>query len=199
MCRNDGCHLFSFGNGQIRLARPGGADAERQVVMHDRIEVLLLPVRLGLDGMALGVDVNFVGGAFAVLAFGLADGLADVVDAQPVLATEFLLHLLEDRRGLTDLLGVAAEAQFILTTDDLHGEGIADHAQVAIGRPKEGQFFVGLFEGNAKIHGYIRKGVACWQVHHPCNLYDPGLAKIDNNGASRVAGYCRRFARFCRE
>jgi hypothetical protein len=51
------------------------------------------------------------------------------------------------------LIALAGDAQFVVAADELDAEGVADHSQMPIGRPKEGEFLVRLFEGNVEVHG----------------------------------------------
>ena len=83
------------------------------------------------------------------------DGVANVLDAQPILPAKLLLQLLEHAGGLGDLIRLAGQSQFLVTVDDLHAKRIPDHPQMPVGRAKEGQFLVGLFKGDAEVHEWF--------------------------------------------
>jgi hypothetical protein len=85
-------HVGGGGNGEIGLACPGRTDTERQIVLHHRVHIAFLAGRLGLYGMALGVNVDFVGTSLSLLIRRPPDGLADVVRAEPILPTKLLLQ-----------------------------------------------------------------------------------------------------------
>ena len=74
------------GDGEIGLARPRRADAQGQVMPQNPLHVPLLPLGLGFDGGAFGVDVDLVGGPLALRVRRPTDRLTDVLDAEPVLA-----------------------------------------------------------------------------------------------------------------
>ena len=66
-------------HGEIGLARAGGADAEGDRVLLDRVEIAALADGLGLDGLALGRDAHDVAGELAdLLLASFADELEDV-------------------------------------------------------------------------------------------------------------------------
>ena len=131
---------------------PAGPTQNVRSLLQHRLDVPLLALGLGLDRVALGVDVDLVGRPLPFGPRGGADRLADVLDAQPVLPAELPLHLLEHRRGLADLVALAGEAQLVVAADDADAERLADHPQVPVGRPEQGQLLVRLFEGDAEVH-----------------------------------------------
>ncbi len=135
------------GDGQIGLA--GAGRARCRTSGHARKSPRRIasgPSVLGRIGVPLGIDVNLVGGPLAFFIDGPADRLAHVLDAEPVLPAELLLHLLQHCGSLANLLALAGDANFIGTARNLHAERVADHAQIAIGRPEEGELLVRLFQ-----------------------------------------------------
>ena len=103
--------------------------------------------------MALGVDVDLVGGAGLLVLDRPADRLADVLGAEPVLPAELPLHLVEHRRGLGDLVLLAGQAELVVAAGDLDAERVADHPQVPVGRAEQGELLLRLFQGDVEVHG----------------------------------------------
>jgi len=102
--------------------------------------------------MPFDVDIHLVGGPAVFCVKGLANGIADVLDAQPVLPAELSLHLVDNPSRPGHLVFVAGHEDLVPAVGDRDAESVADHAQIAIGRPEEGQSFVGLFKGDAEVH-----------------------------------------------
>ena len=115
--------------------------------------VLFLARGFGLDGPTLHINVDLPLDALTKSADGGADGRADILDAQPILPAQFPLHLIDNRGRLPHLLAVAGQMKLIIPADHGHAKGFAEHFQMPIRRAKEGEFLVGLFEGNIQIHG----------------------------------------------
>ena len=95
----------------------------------------------------------------AVILLDAADGVTDLFDAEPILAAKGALELFEDGGGLGDLMVFADEADFLVAADDLDAEGVADHAQITVGRSEQGELLFGLFECDVQLHVDLRAGV----------------------------------------
>ncbi len=100
------------GDGEIGLARPRRADAKSQIVVQDRLDVVPLPRGFRLDGPALCVNVDLVGGMLAAVIGRSPNGVADIFDAQPILPAKAALQLVEHGRGLADLFTLAESGGF---------------------------------------------------------------------------------------
>src|SRR6266540_3581196 len=90
--------LHGDGHGQVGLAGAGGADAEDDRVGADRVDVLLLPDRLGLDGAAAHAEhavAEHVRGAHVLVAPDHVDRAAHGLGGQRVALFEQVDHLLE--------------------------------------------------------------------------------------------------------
>ncbi len=123
-------------------------------MVEDGVEVFSLARGFGFDRAGFGMNVDLVGGTFASVVGGVADGFADVIGAEPILSAEGALELIENGGGLADFFAVAEEADFFVASDDLNAEGIADEAEVFIRRAEESELLVGLFEGDVQLHRF---------------------------------------------
>ena len=127
-------------HGKICLARAGRADAERDRVLLDRIEIRALAERLGLDGLALCRDAyDITRKLLDLLLPALAHEAEDV--AHVLLAD--LLALGRQRQqagdglfGIEHVFRLAGDVDLLVAVGHAHVVFGLDHPQVLVKRPE---------------------------------------------------------------
>ena len=127
-------------HGKIRLARAGRADADRDRVLLDRVEIRALAERLCLDGLALGRDAHDVARKLLDL---LLPALAhEAEDVAHVLLAD-LLALGRQRQqpgngffGIEHVFRLAGDVDLLVAVGHAHVVFGLDHPQVLVKRPE---------------------------------------------------------------
>ena len=134
------------------LPVPAGPTQNVRSLREHRLDVPLLALGLGLDRVALGVDVDLVGRPLALARRPpcRSPGRRPRRSASPAGGASSASG--RARRRPWRPARVAGEAQLVVAADELHAERVADHPQVPVGRPEQGQLLVRLFEGDAEVH-----------------------------------------------
>ena len=127
-------------HGKVCFARAGRADAERDRVLLDRIEIRALAERLGLDGLALGRDAHDVARKLLDL---LLPALAhEAEDVAHVLLAD-LLALGRQRQqpgdgffGVEHVFRLTGDVDLLVAVGHAHVVFGLDHPQVLVKRPE---------------------------------------------------------------
>ena len=121
-------------------------------MIQHRFDVTLLAVGLGANRVPLGVNIDFVGVLLPLVMMHALQRLRYIIAAEPILAAELSLQLIQHRRRPGNLLFFAAEAKLIIACHDVHAQRFADHPQITVGRAEQGQLLLRLFQGNIEVH-----------------------------------------------
>ena len=127
-------------HGEVSLAGAGRADAERDRVLLNGIQIRALTERLGLDGLALGRDAHHI--ARKLLNFLLPALAHETEDVAHVLLADLLALGCERQQtgdglfGIEHVLGLTGDVDLLVAVGHAHVVFGLDHPQVLVKRPE---------------------------------------------------------------
>lgn len=156
--QDDAPHLLvaqgrdSHDDSQVRLARAGRSDAERDGIVADRIEVEPLPQRLGAHMAAARSHEDRVAEervqCLALAAAHETDAVADLMHRDCRALTIEILELFDERRCHLHLSGFAEDLELLAAADELAVKILAEHLQKLIPVPEKCVCFFMVFKDN---------------------------------------------------
>jgi hypothetical protein len=188
--------LHGLGHGQVGLAGTGGADAEDDGVLVDRVHVTLLVERLGPNGAAaVGQDVErqHVGGPLVGGRAQDGDGPLHRLLGQRRAGAQHQQHLVEEPPRQADLVDRTRRGDLVAAHVDVHaGEALLDDPQQAVAGAEQPDHRVLGGDGDPDGLGPLLLGVGARRRAIARSLVSGTVTRLGRglpgHGRSTVAG-----------
>lgn len=168
--QDDAAHFFvaqgsdSHDDGQVRLARARRADAERDGIMANRVEVAALSERLRAHVAAPRRHEDRVAEqrvqSLALAAAHEADAVADLVHRDRRSLAVEILELLDERCRHLDLSGLAEDLELLAAADELAVKILAQHLQELVPVPEQRIRFFVVFKDNLSFQCLLQRNTS---------------------------------------